>query len=552
MAFDPAPFDWKNPDYTAIFLKRMERLAVIQAEAKKDPLYMTRLKAYYRDHVADFINDWGMTFDPRNLEKNLPAWLPFQLFPRQREYVDWLIERWRAGEPGVAAKSRDVGLSWLTVSAACTLCMFHDGFVFNFGSRKEEYVDKLDGPKSLFFKARKFMEKVPGCFRGSWDAKKHAPYMKLVFPDTGSYINGEAGDNIGRGDRATIYCVDEEAFLERPQLVEASLSATTNCRISISTPNGMENPFYNKWMNYPEHQRFEFHWRDDPRKDDDWYAATVAKIDNPVIVAQELDLNFSASVEGVIIPSEWVQAAVDAHIKLGIAPSGKRSGGLDVADEGKDKNALAGGYGVLLDFLEEWSGAGSDIYDTTVKAFDICDGQGYDMFKYDADGLGAGVRGDARIINEERRKEGRKFVNVAPFHGSGAVLNPEKEDVEKRKNKDYFANRKAQEWFRLRKAFQVTFRAVRALQPGAEPYKYDPDDIIALDKAAIGAKLFTRLTQELSQPTYKLGPTGKIIVNKAPDGMRSPNLADAVMIWYARQTRAPLKVPQSAVRESAR
>jgi hypothetical protein len=50
------------------------------------------------------------------------------------------------------------------------------------------------------------------------------------------------------------------------------------------------------------------------------------KIDNPVIVAQELDLNYQASAEGILIPSEWVQAAVDAHIKLGIQPSGQRSG----------------------------------------------------------------------------------------------------------------------------------------------------------------------------------------------------------------------------------
>ena len=63
----------------------------------------------------------------------------------------------------------------------------------------------------------------------------------------------------------------------------------------------------------------------------------MRKIDNPVIVAQELDLNYQASAEGILIPSEWVQAAVDAHIKLGIEPSGQRLGAMDIADEGKDK-----------------------------------------------------------------------------------------------------------------------------------------------------------------------------------------------------------------------
>jgi hypothetical protein len=34
------------------------------------------------------------------------------------------------------------------------------------------------------------------------------------------------------------------------------------------------------------------------------------------VLAQEVDIDYAASVEGVLIPSAWVQAAVDAHIKL--------------------------------------------------------------------------------------------------------------------------------------------------------------------------------------------------------------------------------------------
>jgi hypothetical protein len=37
---------------------------------------------------------------------------------------------------------------------------------------------------------------------------------------------------------------------------------------------------------------FTFHWRSDPRKDDEWYRNECEKIDNPIIVAQELDLNY--------------------------------------------------------------------------------------------------------------------------------------------------------------------------------------------------------------------------------------------------------------------
>jgi hypothetical protein len=41
------------------------------------------------------------------------------------------------------------------------------------------------------------------------------------------------------------------------------------------------------------------------------------------------------------------------------------------------------------------------------------------------------------------------------------------------------------------------------------------------------------LIMELSQPTYSLDTTGKIVVDKAPEGARSPNRADAVMIFCA-------------------
>ena len=56
------------------------------------------------------------------------------------------------------------------------------------------------------------------------DAEEHAPHMRLVFPDTGALISGEAGDNIGRGNTTSLYFVDEAAFLEHPVMVEASLS----------------------------------------------------------------------------------------------------------------------------------------------------------------------------------------------------------------------------------------------------------------------------------------------------------------------------------------
>ncbi len=526
----PFPFDFKNPDYTPVYEWRMERLQRIRQRPEKLPA----LRQFYRDNPAQFIIDWGMTTDPRNIDYGLPVTVPFLLFPKQEEWIQWIMERRAWMENGITEKSREMGLSWTSIGLACALCLFNREMVIGFGSRKEEYVDSTGDPKALFWKARKFIETLPVEFRGTWSDKKHAPYMRVEFPETGAVIKGEAGDNIGRGDRTTLYFVDEYAFLLRPMLVDAALSQTTRCRIDLSSVNGMNNPFAQKRHsgNVPV---FTFHWSSDPRKDKAWYDKEVAKIDNPVIVAQELDLNYQASAEGVLIPSEWVQAAIDAHIVLGIEPTGQRLGALDIADEGKDKNAFANRHGFLLEDVEEWSGEGSDIFSTVQKAFSFCDAKNLESFRFDEDGLGAGARGDARVINEQRKPQRLRQIMVTPFRGSGSVFDPDKEAVRGdggqpgRLNKDFFANAKAQSWWALRTRFQKTYRAV------VEKMPYNPDDIISISSRMTKKD---KLIIELSQPTYSINGVGKIIVDKQPEGTKSPNLGDSVMMVYAPMNTA--------------
>lgn len=541
----PFKFDFKNPDYSMVFAWRVERLQRIRAaiaeevEQKREPEIMPGLCSYYRENPWQFISDWGVTFDPRNVERGLPALVPFLLFPRQEEWCQWLLERWKKQDNAQTEKSRDEGLSWLSVGMSSTLCMLNEGFVVGFGSRKEEYVDKLNSPKALFWKARMFVEHVPVEFRGSWRRDRDAPYMRIAFPMTGSYMTGEAGDNIGRGDRTSLYFVDESAHLDRPELADASLSNTTNCRIDISSANGTTNPFYTKvTKNRGTPLVFTFSWRDDPRKDDAWYAKQVETL-TAVVVAQEIDINYAASVEGIIIPSAWVQSAIDAHRKLGFAASGQRRGALDVADEGVDLNAFCSTHGVVVNSVTAWSGKGDDIFGTVERAFQIADDDRLETFDYDADGLGAGVRGDARVINERRKAGGVRQVNVVEFRGSGEVVDPDKAipsvtppapgEKGYRTNGDFFANWKAQAWWSLRVRFQMTHRAV---VDGIKPASWD--DLISLSGAMEG---LTKLVTELSQPTYSINTAGKILVDKAPDGSRSPNHADSVMMRYAPKPR---------------
>lgn len=517
----PCEFDWRKPDYVRVLTHRVDKLNEIRA----NPGMLPGLRVYYRTHIAQFITDWGVTTDPRNVDIGLPALIPFVLFPRQEEWVDWFFRRWKGRDPGMTEKSRESGLSWLAIATACSVCLFNNGVAVGFGSRKQEYVDQLGSPKSLLEKARIFMRNLPVEFRGSWEPSKHAPQMRILFPDTDSFIGGEIGDEIGRGDRTSFYFVDEAAFLEHPETVDSSLSQTTRCRIDISTPNGMANTFAQRRFSdaYNGTDRlFTFHWRDDPRKDEAWYKAEVGKWSEQVI-AQEIDINHAASVEGVVIPSAWIQAAIGADVQLGVEVTGDNFAALDVADEGRDKNALAGRRGVKLLHMKSWSGAGSTMFKTVIKTFGLLDDWGYETFEYDADGLGAGVRGDSEQINIARDKEMISKIRDAPFRGSGAVHQPEAEMVKKRKNKDYFQNLKAQSWWALRIRFEKTYMAVM------EGAAFQIDDLIVIDPAL---PELTALTQELSQPRWEKNTAGKIVIDKVPEGAVSPNLADAVMILY--------------------
>lgn len=520
--------DWKTPDYDAIFRQRLEVLARIRQDPKATPSIVADMKAVYRDYPAQMIVDWGVTVDPRNIALGRPAVFPFILFDRQVELADYVLRKWRAQQNGLIEKSRDTGISWELMSLSCVLCLLFDDVAIGTGSRKWELVDELGNMDTLLQKARTFLKYLPTEFRGGWDERKHSKEGQILIPETRSVIDGEAGDDIGRGGRKSLYVLDEAAHLQRPESVDASLANNTNSKIELSSVKGMSNPFARR-AHDGSVEKFVMDWRDDPRKTQEWYDQYLATY-GPTITAQEVDRNYSASVDGVIIPGLWVQAAVDAHVKLGIIPSGVREGGLDVADLGKDKNAYASRFGILLDHVEQWSGTDAgDLTATTQRAFRLADDRHHTGFAYDTDGMGVGVRGPARQLNADRKTR----MAVRPFRGSAsgdalyqpnAFVRGEDGKPLDRKNKDYFANYKCQSYTALRWRFLQTYRAV------VKGMTVDPDDIIS-----ISSKIprLPELLAELSQAVYKESATGKLMVDKMPDGMKSPNLSDAVMMAFA-------------------
>lgn len=288
--------DWQAPDYTEVFEFRAEALERL----RKNPQAMVRLHAYYKEHWADFINDWGMTFDPRKQEQK---YAPFILFPRQEEYVNWLYMLYTSGRRGLAEKSREVGFTWLCAATGVCIWMFYPHSVVGFGSRKKELVDNGDAdPDSIFWKVRSFIDNLPIDFLPA-NHKQGRKGMVVPNPANKAVIKGEIGDEIGRGGRAGIYFVDEFAHLEHPDMAESALSANTDCRIYVSTVNGPGNLFYRLRHFLPTEQIFIFDWKEDPRKranpdipaeEEPWYQKQKKEL-LPTTLASQVDRNYHAA-----------------------------------------------------------------------------------------------------------------------------------------------------------------------------------------------------------------------------------------------------------------
>ena len=162
----------------------------------------------------------------------------------------------------------------------------------------------------------------------------------------------------------------------------------------------------------------------------------------------------------------------------------------------------------------------------------LCDNLQLEGYDYDADGLGAGIRGDATRIQARRKDQRLKPLSVVAFRGSAGVLDPDRKvEGTDRTNLDMFQNLKAQSWWALRRRFAETHNAVTGK-------KYDPDAIISLSP---GIANLTALVNELAQPQWKYSTTGKLQVDKVPDGAASPNRADAIMMLFGAR-RLPMKI----------
>lgn len=528
------------PDYYTEHRARYYRLSKL-LEAK-DPRVVAGAINYYRTRPVEFIEHWCVTFDPRNAGSKKRTTMPFILFPRQRDFIEFLQQCVNNEAHGLVEKSRDMGATWLAVAFSVWLFLFVPGATVGWGSRKAHSVDRIGDMGSIFEKIRFTIRALPRVFWPDAFSEDMMSLMKIYSP-TGSSITGEAGDDIGRGGRTLIYFKDESAHYEHPEAIEAALSDTTRVQIDISSVNGLGNVFHRKRESGEEYVAgrgvrkdktnvFVMDWSEHPDKTLSWYKAREAKaIGDGLehVFRQEVDRNYAASVQGVVIPAEWVRSAIDAHIKLKW-PEEERDpcyAGLDVADGGGDRNALAVRVASLLNSVDQWGERDTGV--TTRKALDgVSDYASKKRsvhLQYDSVGVGAGVKAESNRLKDDDVMP--KHVSIVSWNAGAVVLNPDErvipDDDDSPLNKEFYRNLKAQAWWQLRLRFERTHRAV------TDGVKYDRMELISLPS---DLPLLRTLEKELSQPTMSKDSRMKLIIDKQPEGTNSPNLADAVVMAY--------------------
>lgn len=529
----PLRNDQWPPNYQSVHAWRIQSVRKMRA----DPVKLWAAKQYYSKRPVQFILDWCDTYDPR---KQQTKWMPFVFFMKQVDVVEFFQDLRTSSESGLIEKCRDAGATWLACAYSVWSFLFIKHDAIGWGSRKANLVDKLGDPDSIFEKMRLILRRLPKEFLpNGWNEQKHAIYMKFVNPENGATITGEAGDNIGRGGRKSVYFVDEAAHLERPEKVEAALGDNTNVRIEISSVNGLGNPFHRRrqagieWTKGkvmpPGFTRvLTIDWRDHPEKNQEWYDKRKAKYEREGLMhlfAQEVDRDYSAAISNTIVPKAWIMDCIDAHIKLGFAPGGVHCAGLDVADGGIDRNALTIREGVVCRFVDEWGERDPGV--STRKTVVALRGLQRCRVMYDSIGVGSSVKSEYNRLVDEKLIDPMLFPFVAWNAGAG-VIDPRyrviPDDLQSITNEDMFHNLKAQAWWSLRIRVWKTWRMVN----GEAVYPHD--ELISLDSTM---PLLYKLIDELAQPVKKDNTASlKMIVDKQPEGMKSPNLADSCVMAY--------------------
>ena len=276
----------------------------------------------------------------------------------------------------------------------------------------------------------------------------------------------------------------------------------------------------------------EVNWRDNP-----WFPPELEqeRLDDkanltPAEYNHIWEGDYYDEVENSIIPVEWFDAAIDAHIKKGFKAQGARIVSHDPSDTGKDPKGLCLRHGSVIEsVLEKPDG---DVNDGCDWATDYAIDKRADSFNWDCDGLGVSLKRQVGSALDGTQ------VNYTMFKGSESPERPgdiyqavgiEIERDKGRNNQQTFKNKRAQFYWMLRDRFYATYRSV------VKGEYIDPDIMISLSS---NIQNMAQLRTEVCRIPRKHNGNGMIQIMTKQEmwtkhKIPSPNMADALMMSMA-------------------
>ena len=218
-----------------------------------------------RKSILFWVNYFAWTYNVKTVDeegREVPAQeqhVPFITWPVQNEAFRELNAAIQEGRDVLIDKSRDMGASWICITAAVWQWLFAPGSQVLLTSRVEDLVDRTGDPDTLFWKIDYIIQNLPPSmlparYEDMQRGGKYRSHMQLVNPKTSSTIAGQATtEHIGRGGRRTFVLFDEMASMQNGRAAWQSAADTSSCRIANSTPLGAGTEFTRLWERGVKH-----------------------------------------------------------------------------------------------------------------------------------------------------------------------------------------------------------------------------------------------------------------------------------------------------------
>ena len=201
---------------------------------------------------------------------------------------------------------------------------------------------------------------------------------------------------------------------------------------------------------------------------------------------------FNDDIDTSVIISDWFDACIDAHLKLGIEIVGGKTVGLDPSDVGRDATGYCERQGVIFTNVTEIDAENGN------RAFDIgcrmAKEFGADVFGWDCDGMGALLRDQAVSNFQGTKVKTFMYKGSERVHFPDAVFKSDNTSVNlkgHKTNKDVFANKKAQNIISFADRVFKTYEAVVLGK------YHDPTHLISF--ATYDSETKTGITKEMMQ-----------------------------------------------------